>query len=117
MLFLVLPLLSAASTSNHEAGLRRGAPSNAAGINGEQCHIFAGATIGQKQMQTLNASTPGACCDKCTATAGCAAWTYHRSTHGCFLKDNAKPLVPPRHVDPHNGTMSGLPAGQSNNKL
>lgn len=82
-----------------------------------QCHIFSGETLGQGQIKTINAKTPGDCCDACTENDECAAWTYHSPaelpTGNCFLKDNVKPLVPPRKADPHNHTMSGLTSGST----
>ena len=87
-----------------------------ASSSASSCHIFPGATLGQKQISTVHAADAGACCDTCTANDKCQAWTFHKhpppgTTNNCFLKDNVKPLDPPRPVDPHNNTMSGLTSG------
>eukprot|EP00729_Bicosta_minor_P005966 gene5966-17788_t len=70
-------------------------------------------TLGQGQMDVSQKPSASACCDACTALNGCQAWTFHAKVdkpenNNCFLKDNVKPLVPPRPVDKNNNTMSGL---------
>ena len=82
-----------------------------------ECTIFAGETIGAGQIATLqHVANAGACCDACTTSAKyCMGWTFHTATKDCFLKDNMKPLSPPRPVDPSNATMSGLRKGRSCN--
>ena len=75
------------------------------------CHLFPGATYGAGQ--TWSGVVPGgyaACCARCSATAGCVAWTWHEAGDLCFLKDNSNAEQPPRPVDPRNRTMSGLTA-------
>eukprot|EP00040_Diaphanoeca_grandis_P022561 m.121584 g.121584 ORF g.121584 m.121584 type:complete len:950 (-) comp28865_c0_seq1:374-3223(-) len=80
----------------------------------DQCYIFPGATLGQEQIATFN-GTAEECCSKCSTSDKCAAWTYHKSTTQCFLKDNVKPENPPRPVDKHNNTFSGLRSGNTCN--
>jgi|EP01046_Picozoa_sp_COSAG06_P043325 hypothetical protein len=91
------------------------ASSPSSSSSSSSCHVFPGETLGQKSIKIISAATAGDCCDACTASPLCAAWTYHSpkvlKLENCFLKDNVKPLVPPRPVDPHNHTMSGLTGG------
>jgi hypothetical protein len=103
--------ISAAWASVVLVGLALTAPA----ASPQSCHIFGGQTLGQRSIKIISAKTPGDCCDACTSNDLCAAWTFHSPnempTENCYLKDNVKPLVPPRAVDPHNHTMSGLAAG------
>lgn len=77
------------------------------------CFIFPGATYGESSFFRSNVTSPEDCCAGCGSDLRCAAWTFHRDTGECFLKDNVRTLRPPRKVDPANATMTGLRPGVS----
>ena len=91
--------------------------SAASAADAPACHIFPGATYGMGQIATGAAADAGECCAQCTASPLCQAWTFHKKPSAadpeknCYLKDNVKPESPPRKIDPHNNTLSGLTAG------
>jgi hypothetical protein len=81
----------------------------------DSCFIFPGATVGPGSISITKVADAGACCALCTNTKGCFAWTFHKKpaageSKNCYLKGNAEPLSPPRPVDRHNNTLSGLTA-------
>jgi beta-glucosidase-like glycosyl hydrolase len=78
-----------------------------------QCYIFSGQTLGLGEIGSSKQASAGACCDACAALDACISWTFHDtmpagSSSNCFLKDNVRPEDPPRPVNPHNTTMTGL---------
>ena len=95
------------------AALAVAIPSSSGSGSADQCHLFPGATFGNGEIGSTTVGSMVGCCDVCTEDSACVAWTWHAkpapgTTKNCFLKDNSDPEVPPRPVNKHNTTMSGL---------